>query len=278
MELLSFNFVDAVTVHSDFGAQGNKVCHCFHCFPIYLPWRDGTRCHDLCFSHWPSFLKALGTRIIWTPQHGAGVFLWPCSFPHPTLLHCCIFVKGLFLSWKLLTPGVVCSCLCVPTPWGQSPWHSLPLNECVHFNDIYTENSGKYGTNAQQHLCSYADSLLLRVQFLIQQGFVVVQSQVVSYSLWPHGLQHTRLPCPLISPGVCSNSCLSELVMPSNHLIFCHPLLFLASIFPSIRGFCNESVFSSESAGIKLHQCICCSNFYFFPLVLLFCLCSDEHF
>ena len=22
----------------------NKVCHCFHCFPIYLPWSDGTRC------------------------------------------------------------------------------------------------------------------------------------------------------------------------------------------------------------------------------------------
>ena len=27
----------------------NKVSHCFHCFPIYLPWSDGTRCHDLCF-------------------------------------------------------------------------------------------------------------------------------------------------------------------------------------------------------------------------------------
>ena len=27
----------------------NKVCHCFHCFPIYLPCNDGTRCHDLCF-------------------------------------------------------------------------------------------------------------------------------------------------------------------------------------------------------------------------------------
>jgi len=26
-----------------------KVFHCFHCFPIYLPWSDGTRCHDLCF-------------------------------------------------------------------------------------------------------------------------------------------------------------------------------------------------------------------------------------
>ena len=27
----------------------NKVYHCFHCFSIYLPWSDGTRCHDLCF-------------------------------------------------------------------------------------------------------------------------------------------------------------------------------------------------------------------------------------
>ena len=31
-------------------------------------------------------------------------------------------------------------------------------------------------------------------------------------------------------------------VMPSNHLILCHPLLFLPSIFPSIRVFSNESV------------------------------------
>ena len=32
-----------------------------------------------------------------------------------------------------------------------------------------------------------------------------------------------------------------ELVMPSNHLILCRPLLFLPSIFPSIRVFSNES-------------------------------------
>ena len=25
-----------------FGAQENKICHCFHCFPIYLPWSGGT--------------------------------------------------------------------------------------------------------------------------------------------------------------------------------------------------------------------------------------------
>ena len=31
------NFMAAVTICSDFGGQENKVCHCFHCFPIYLP-------------------------------------------------------------------------------------------------------------------------------------------------------------------------------------------------------------------------------------------------
>ena len=30
---------------------------------------------------------------------------------------------------------------------------------------------------------------------------------VMFNSLWPYGLQHTRLPCPLLSPRVCSNSC-----------------------------------------------------------------------
>ena len=33
----------AVTICSDLGAPPNKVCHCFHCFPIYLPGSDGDR-------------------------------------------------------------------------------------------------------------------------------------------------------------------------------------------------------------------------------------------
>ena len=53
----------------------------------------------------------------------------------------------------------------------------------------------------------------------------------------PHGLQHTRLPCPSLSPGVCSNSC------PLNrwyHLILCHPDLLLPTVFLSICVFSNE--------------------------------------
>ena len=42
-----FNFMAAITICSDFGAPENKVSHCFHCFPIYLPRSDGTGCHDL---------------------------------------------------------------------------------------------------------------------------------------------------------------------------------------------------------------------------------------
>ena len=63
-----------------------------------------------------------------------------------------------------------------------------------------------------------------------------------SDSLQFHGLQHVRLPCPSLSPGVCSNSCPLS-VMPSTHLILCHSLSLLPSVFPSIRVFSNESAF-----------------------------------
>ena len=80
----------------------------------------------------------------------------------------------------------------------------------------------------------------------------------MSYSLQPHGLQHPSLPCPSPTPRACSNSIELEsielmmsikfvsielvsikLVMPSNHLILCCPLL-KPSIFPSIGVFSNE--------------------------------------
>ena len=66
-------------------------------------------------------------------------------------------------------------------------------------------------------------------------------SSVMCDSLRPHGLQHTRPPCPSPTPGAYKLMFI-ELVMPSNHLILCHPLLFPPSIFPSIRVFSNESV------------------------------------
>ena len=52
----------AVTICSDFGAQKNKVWHYFHCFPIYFPWSDGTRCHDLRFLK-PNFKPTFSLSI-----------------------------------------------------------------------------------------------------------------------------------------------------------------------------------------------------------------------
>ena len=44
----------------------------------------------------------------------------------------------------------------------------------------------------------------------------------MSDSLPLHGLQHTRLPCPSLSPGVCSNSCPSSWWCHLTHLLLCH--------------------------------------------------------
>ena len=75
---------------------------------------------------------------------------------------------------------------------------------------------------------------------ILSISLVQFSHSVVSNSLWPHGRQHTRFPIRN------SQSLLKlmsiELVMPSNHLILCRPLLLPPSIFPSIRVFSNESV------------------------------------
>ena len=63
----------------------------------------------------------------------------------------------------------------------------------------------------------------------------------MSDSFRNHGLQHARLPCPSLSPGVCLNSCpLSRWCHPT--VSSCHHLLPLPSILPSIRVFSNELV------------------------------------
>ena len=76
-----------------------------------------------------------------------------------------------------------------------------------------------------------------------QKQFVSQFSRsVVSDSLRPHESQHARPPCPITNSRSLLILMSIELVMPSNHLILCHPLLLPPSLFPSIRVFCNESV------------------------------------
>ena len=73
----------------------------------------------------------------------------------------------------------------------------------------------------------------------ITSQFFQFSHSVVSNSLWPHG-------CLASLSITNSQSLLKPMsiksVMPSNHLILCHPLLLPPSVFPSIRVFSNESV------------------------------------
>ena len=58
----------AVTICGDFGAQENKVCHCFHCLPIYFSWGDGGGLDAMMLVFWtlsfkPTFLLSSFTFI-----------------------------------------------------------------------------------------------------------------------------------------------------------------------------------------------------------------------
>ena len=65
---------------------------------------------------------------------------------------------------------------------------------------------------------------------------------VVSDSLRPHELQHTRPPSPITNSWSSLKLVFIESVMPSSHLILCRPLLLLPHIPPRFRVFSNESV------------------------------------
>ena len=85
---------------------------------------------------------------------------------------------------------------------------------------------------------------------------------VVSNSLRPHGMHHTRLSCPLLSPKLCSNSCpLGQWCHPTISFSIRSPLL--PSIFPSIRVFFQWVSFSHQVAKVlELQLSISPSNEY----------------
>ena len=72
--------------------------------------------------------------------------------------------------------------------------------------------------------------------------FVVVQLLSHVWLFESPWLQHARLPYLSFTISWSLRKLMSiESVMPSNHLLLCHPLLLLPSIFPSVKVFSNES-------------------------------------
>ena len=85
---------------------------------------------------------------------------------------------------------------------------------------------------------------------LSQLQSVPFNGSVNSDSLRPYCLQHIRLHCPSPTPRTCLKFKPIKMVMPSNHLILCHPLLLWPSIVPCLRVFSKESVFVSDGQSI----------------------------
>ena len=94
-------------------------------------------------------------------------------------------------------------------------------------------------------------------QILLYDFSVQFNCSVVSSSLRPHGLQHTRPPCPSLTPKPCSNSC------PSSR--WCHPTISFSVVpfisclqsFPASESFLISWLFASggQSIGVQLqHQ------------------------
>ena len=79
---------------------------------------------------------------------------------------------------------------------------------------------------------------ILYFEHLDKSCSIQFSHSVMSDSLWPHGLQHSKLPCPSSTPRDYSNSS----PLRSDAIQTSYPLLLPPSIFPSIRVFSNESV------------------------------------
>ena len=107
--------------------------------------------------------------------------------------------------------------------------------------------------------------------YTLQNCSVQFSHSVVSNSLWLHGLQHTRLPCPSPSPGLCSNSC------PSSW--WCHPTIsssvapfsLCPQCFPASGSFSVGLLFTSggQSTGASASASVLPTNIQgWFPLGL----------
>ena len=95
-------------------------------------------------------------------------------------------------------------------------------------------------------------------------ALLLFSHQVTSDSLWPHGLQHARFPCPASPPRACPSSChwIGEAIQPSHPLSSPSPSAFNLSqhqglfqwigCLPSCRGIIPVNLGKWESNGVSL--------------------------
>ena len=126
-----------------------------------------------------------------------------------------------------------------------------------------------------QYICYFGQEALRRngvalmVNTSLKCSSVQFSGSVMSNSLWPHGLQHARLPCPSPTLGTSSNSCpLSQ---------WCHPTISSSVLpfssclqsFPALGSFPMSQFFSSggQSIGVSVLASVLPMNIQdWFPL------------
>ena len=98
-------------------------------------------------------------------------------------------------------------------------------------------------------MCTY---ILENFAVAIDVSFCSVQLScpVMSKSLWPHGLQHARLPCPSPTPRVCSNSCASSQWRHPTILSSVIPFFSCLQSFPAPGSFQMIQFFASGGQSI----------------------------
>ena len=165
----------AVTICSDFGAPKNKVWHCFHYFPVYFPWSDGTRCHfsSIQFSSvdqsCPTLFDPMNRSTPGLPIHH--------QLPKFTQTHVHRVSDAIQLSHPLSYPSPL-------VPVSSSVWpHRWQPNRLLCPWDSPGKNTG------------------VGCHFLLQCMHACYVTLVVSGSVRPHEQQPTRFFCPRDSPG-----------------------------------------------------------------------------
>ena len=81
--------------------------------------------------------------------------------------------------------------------------------------------------------------------------WLLFSCSVASNSLWPHGLQHSRIPCPSPSPGVCSNSCPLNQWCHTTIVSFYSPFSSCPQSFPASGSFPMSWLFASGGQNVE---------------------------
>ena len=131
-----------------------------------------------------------------------------------------------FSSVQFSSVAQLCSTLCNPTDC-STPGFPEPGKIVKHSPSLRSKTGAMESRFYFFIIIAYIHSGILSRERFVWDSCSLTHS--------PCGLQHARLPCPSLSPRVCSNSCpLSGWCYPTNHLILCCPLLLLPSIFQDL--------------------------------------------